>query len=162
MGDVYNSLLNKNMNKNLNNEKKQKILTFAMAGQEYGIDINYITTIIENEYPITRVPGAPKFIKGVINLRGDIVTIMELRHKLKLPSIEDTNETKIIVVNFEEIALGIKVDQVDEVVEILANSIEAITDISDKDISQYFSGLCKLNKRVIILLNIENIIKKDC
>jgi len=160
MKDTNKGELDKNLGENLDKAKTQKVLSFMFGNQEYGINISYITTIIENEYPITRVPGAPDYINGVINLRGDIVPIMELRRKLKLPSIDDTQETKIIVVNFKDITIGIKVEQVNQVIEIHRNSIEIVSGISYEDCSEYFSGLCKVNDRVIILIDIEKVIKK--
>ncbi|NMB98231.1 MAG: chemotaxis protein CheW [Clostridiaceae bacterium] len=160
MKDTYNVKIDKDINEGLNKDKRTKILSFVIGDQEYGIDISYITTIIENKFLITRVPGAPEYIKGVINLRGDIVPIMELRRKLKLPCVEDTPDTKVIVIDFQEILLGIKVDQVNEVIEISDSSVETISGISDDEISEYYKGICKIGDKVVILFDIENIIKK--
>jgi len=159
MKDVYNTRLNKNINTDTNNDKTIKILSFALDDQEYGIDISYISTVIENEYSVTRVPGAPKFIKGVINLRGDIVPIMELRSKLKLPLTEDTIDTKVIVVDFNEILLGIKVDKVHEVIEIPKSSIEPLSRISNEEISEYYQGISKVGERIITLIDVEKLLK---
>ena len=84
---------------------------------------------------------------------------MELRRK-QLPCVEDTPDTKVIVIDFQEILLGIKVDQVNEVIEISDSSVETISGISDDEISEYYKGICKIGDKVVILFDIENIIKK--
>jgi len=159
MKDTYGTKLNKNVGTDSNIDKTMKALSFALDDQEYGIDISYIVTVIENEYTVTRVPGAPEFIKGVINLRGDIVPIMELRSKLRLPLIEDTIDTKVIVVDYNEVLLGIKVDKVNEVIEISRSSIEPISRISNEETSQYYQGISKVGEKVITLIDIGKIIE---
>jgi len=159
MVNIYNTKINKDTGVNTNNDKTIKVLSFVLDDKEYGIDINYITTVIENDYSITRVPGTPKFIKGVINLRGDIVPIMELRNKLKLPPVEDTIDTKVIVVDFNEVLLGIKVDKVNEVIEIPKSSFEPLSSISDDENLEYYQGISKVGDKIIILIDIEKIIE---
>ncbi|HOJ09602.1 MAG TPA: chemotaxis protein CheW [Clostridiales bacterium] len=136
-----------------------KLLSFTLGTQEYGIDISFISTIVENNYSITRVPGTSDCMKGVINLRGDIVPVMDLRTRINLPGVEDTQETKIIIVNMEEYSVGIKVDQVNKVIEINKSTIEKVSGISGEDSSDFFSGLVKCDDRLIILLDIEEIAK---
>lgn len=160
MKDTYNIELISRSWKNKDEDKRIKLLSFTIGNQEYGIDISYITTIIENEYSVTRVPRAPEYIEGVINLRGDIVPIMDLRNKLRLDSVEDTPETKIIVVDFEGTVLGIKVDKVNEVIEISNTSVETISGISDEESSEYYSGISKIGDKVVILIDIAKIVQK--
>lgn len=160
MKDTYNIELSSSSGKSKVEDIRTKLLSFSIGNQEYGIDISYITTIIENEYSVTRVPGAPEYIQGVINLRGDIVPIMDLRNKLKLPSVEDTPETKVIVVDFEGVVLGIKVDQVNEVIEISGTSIETISGITDEESSEYYYGISKIGDKVVILIDIQKIVQK--
>jgi len=140
--------------------KYLQVLTLKLGDDEYGIDISKITTIIENNYSVTRVPGAPEYIQGVINLRGDIVPVMELRKKLKLAHAEDTEETKIIVVNVEDMMVGIKVDKVLEVIQLDRKSIDEISSADDEEVKGYFMGLGKYNDRVIILINAEKLVKE--
>lgn len=136
-----------------------QVLSFKLGEEEYGTDISNISTIIENNLPITRVPGTPDFIKGVVNLRGDIVPIMELRQKLNLPTVEDTEDTKIIVVNINEMIVGIKVDRVIEVLQIDKEFIGEASDMGKGKSGEYFTGLFKFKERIIVLMNAEKLIK---
>ncbi|NSW89863.1 MAG: purine-binding chemotaxis protein CheW [Firmicutes bacterium] len=136
-----------------------QVLSFKLGEDEYGMDIRNITTIIENNLPITRVPGVPPYIKGVINLRGDIVPVLELRRKLNLQPVEDTEDTKIIVVDIDDMTVGIKVDRVLEVVQLDKECIEEVSGIGDENSRDYFSGLGRIKDRVIILMDIEKVIR---
>ena len=75
----------------------RQFLVFKIGSQEYGVDIQKVVTIIEKDMNIARIPKTPDFIKGVINLRGEIIPVMDIRKRFKLPEIEDTEETRIIV-----------------------------------------------------------------
>ena len=101
-----------------------KFLTFFLAGEEYGIEILKVHEII-GMMAITTVPRTPKFIRGVINLRGKVIPIVDLRLKFGMESRDQTAETCIIVVNVEGLKIGIVVDQVSEVLNIDGSEIEA-------------------------------------
>lgn len=139
-------------------DKDARILSFSLGDDEYGMDIRNIDTIIENNLPVTRVPGAPSYIKGVVNLRGNVVPVLDLRIKLGLQLAEDTEETKIIVVNMADMAVGIKVDRVLEVKQVDKDCTEEAAYMRDDNSNKYYLGMGKINDKVIILLNVEKII----
>lgn len=143
--------------KNITNELR-KFLVFRLCSEEYGLDIQKITTIIEKDMEIARVPKTPAFLKGVVNLRGEIIPVISLRKKFKLPDDEYTEETRIIIVKLEEFTVGLIVDSVAEVVELDDDSIENITDISGDLSLDYITGVGKAEGRIITLLNLEKLV----
>jgi purine-binding chemotaxis protein CheW len=145
------------MNEIISNEVR-KFLVFKLCSEEYGLDIQKITTIIEKDMDIARVPKTPAFLKGVVNLRGEIIPVISLRKKFKLIDDEYTEETRIIIVKLEEITIGLIVDSVAEVVELDDDSIENITDISGELSLDYITGVGKADGRIITLLNLEKLI----
>lgn len=135
----------------------RKFLVFKLESEEYAIDIQKITTIIEKDMSIARVPKTPDYLKGVINLRGEIIPVINLRKRFKLQE-EDTKENRIIIVKLEDIAVGIIVDSVAEVVELDDNSIENITNIGGPMSFDYIMGVGKIDGRIITLLHLEKLI----
>jgi purine-binding chemotaxis protein CheW len=140
------------------NKGIKKFLVFKLCSEEYGLDIQKITTIIEKDMNIARVPKTPAFLKGVVNLRGDIIPVISLRKRFKLPDVEYTEETRIIIVKLDEIIIGLIVDSIAEVVELEDESIENITDISGELSLDYITGVGKAYGRIITLLNLEKLI----
>lgn len=138
-------------------ERKQYVV-FTLGKEEYGVDIKKVTTI-ERVMHTARVPKAPIFIKGVINLRGEIIPIMDLRLRFNLPVKEETDDTRIIIVKIEEMPIGIIVDSVAEVLELTEDSIENITNFSNDLSIDYLLGVGKVNDRIVTLLNIEKLLK---
>lgn len=136
----------------------RKFLVFKLKHEEYGIDIQKITTIIEKEMSIARVPKTPDFLKGVINLRGEIIPVINLRKRFNLDEGEDTEETRIIIIKLEDMLIGLIVDSVAEVVELNDDSIESITNIASDQSLDYIFGVGKVDGRIVTLLNIEKLI----
>ena len=136
----------------------KKFLVFKLGNEEYAIDIQKITTIIEKDMNIARVPKTPVYLKGVINLRGEIIPVINMRRKFNLTEEEDTEETRIIIVKLEDIAVGLIVDSVAEVVELNDDSIENITNIAGTLSFDYIMGVGKINGRIITLLHLEKLI----
>ncbi len=142
--------------KSLNKEVKQ-FVAFKVGDQEYGADIHKVS-IIEKALNTARVPTAPKYIKGVVNLRGDIIPIMSMRIKFDLPEIEEDDDTRTIIFKFNDALLGIIVDAVDEVVTMKEEDIDSVTTISNDRSLDYILGIAKVDGRLITLLNIEKMI----
>ena len=126
-----------------------------MGVETFGIDISYVDNIVRMQH-ITRVPDTPDYIKGVINLRGEIVPIMNLRLKMGLEEIEETKATRIIIIKLEQQAtVGLIVDQVNEVVTLDEDSIEKTTVDANNDMAGYISAIGKNKGELISLLNIQ-------
>lgn len=143
-------------NKSLDKEIKQ-FVAFKVGDQEYGADIHKVS-IIEKLLNTARVPTTPEYIKGVVNLRGEIVTVMSLRLKFDLPEIEEDDDTRTIIFKFNDALLGIIVDAVDEVVSLKENDIESVTSITNDRSLDYILGVAKVEGRLITLLNVEKLI----
>jgi purine-binding chemotaxis protein CheW len=142
-------------------KEKGKFLVFRLCIEEYGLDIRQITTIIEKDMNIARVPKTPDFMKGVINLRGEIIPVISLRKKFKLFDEGFTDETRIVIVRVDEISIGLIVDSVAEVLELDDESIENITDISGELSFDYITGVGKVHGRIITLLNLDKLISLE-
>lgn len=139
-------------------EAKQ-YLVFRLGNEEYGIDIHKITTIVEKNMDISRVPKTPAFVKGVINLRGEIIPVISLRLKFGLPEDTYGENTRIIIIKLEDLTAGLLVDSVAEVLTLDENSTENISSISGELSLDYISGVGKYNNRIITLLNLEKLIE---
>lgn len=136
----------------------KQFLVFRLHQEEYAIDTSQITSIIEKDMAIARVPDTPDFIKGIINLRGEIVPIMDMRKRFDLPPAEDTENTRIIIIRIDEIVLGLVVDSVSEVLHISDDSIENITNFSNGQTMDYVYGVGKVGDRVITILKLDKLI----
>jgi len=146
----------------INKVEEKKYLVFRIGDEEFGADIQKVTTIIEKNMPITRVPKTPDYIVGVINLRGDIIPIMDLRKKFNLPEIKDSEDTRIIIIRIEDILIGLIVDSVAEVVNLSEESVESINNFSSNLSMDYIFGVGKVDgRRIITIFNLENLIKLE-
>jgi purine-binding chemotaxis protein CheW len=137
-----------------------KFLTFFLAGEEYGIEILSVHEII-GMMPITSVPGTPDYICGIINLRGKIIPIVDLRRKFGMESKAQTSETCIIVVHVQGVEVGTVVDRVSEVLNIDAGEIEPPPSFGKDVNTDYILGIGKSQSKVKILLNIDRVIATD-
>ena len=135
-----------------------KVIAFSLRDEEYGLNIDYVQSI-ERLSPITRVPNVPSYVKGVINLRGNIIPLIDLQSKLNLGQVEYSESTRVIIVKFEEIELGFIVDKTSNVINIPSDAIEAAA--SSGFNTDYFEGIAKYEGRLIILVNLEEIIKTE-
>lgn len=134
-----------------------KYLTFALADEEYGIDIQYVNEIIGLQ-KITEVPDMPGYVKGVINLRGKVIPVMNVRLRFGFPEIEHTDRTCIIVLNLNDVIVGLIVDTVSEVLDIAESQIDPPPAIIKGESSKYIKGMGKVEDNVIILLDVKNLL----
>lgn len=137
-------------------ENKQYV-AFQIAEQEFGVDIHKVS-IIEKTLNITRVPTTPAYIRGVVNLRGEIIPVMDLRTKFGLPPKEADDDTRIIMLKFNEVTLGVIVDSVAEVVTFTEEELESVTSITNDRTMDYVVGIGRIDQRLITVLNIEKLI----
>ncbi len=137
--------------------QEDKFLTFPLASEEYGIDIRHVTEIIGIQN-ITYLPDAPPYVKGVINLRGKVIPVIDVRLRFAMEKREYDDRTCVVVVNFEDSSVGLIVDSVSEVIEIPKTNIEPSPNIRNGKASDFISGLGKVDDEVKILLNIQSLI----
>lgn len=135
---------------------KDKFLTFDLAEVGYGLEIRYVTEIIGIQ-KITDVPDMPSFIRGVINLRGKVIPVMDVRLRFNMPSRPYDERTCIIVVNLDGKSVGLVVDEVSEVLDIPAEEIEPAPN-SRKGKNRYIQGMGKVGEQVKILLDISRLL----
>ena len=142
-------------------EKGGKYLTFKLAGEEYGLEILKVKEII-GVMDITRVPRTPDFVRGMINLRGKVVPVIDLRTKFGFESTDATDETCIIVVEIdregESIQTGILVDSVSEVLDIPGEDIEDTPNFGEGVETRFILGMAKSRGGVKLLLDIERVL----
>lgn len=131
--------------------KVLKIITFKLGDEEYGLDITNVQSI-ERINHITRIPNAPSFVKGVINLRGNVNPIIDLGSMLNLEERPYTDHSRVIITRYEDIELGLIVDQTNDVIDVNPDAIEMVSSSSFE--SDYFGGIAKINGRLIILLKL--------
>jgi purine-binding chemotaxis protein CheW len=139
------------------NGQNGKFLTFFLAGEEYGIEILKVQEII-GMMLITPVPRTPHFIRGVINLRGKVITVVDLRLKFGMESKEQTEETCIIVVQTQGLQIGCVVDKVSEVLDINAEEIEDPPSFGVDVNTEYILGIGKSQGKVKLLLDIDKVL----
>jgi purine-binding chemotaxis protein CheW len=145
-------------------EKAGKYLAFVLGVEMYGLEILKVQEII-GLINITKVPRTPDFIRGVINLRGKVIPVMDLREKFGLESREDTERTCIIVVQVEErsqkATMGILVDEVSEVLDIKADSMEPPPSFGMNVDTDFIMCIGKIEDMVIMLLDIDRVLEKN-
>lgn len=155
------------MNENIINDiedieedtQKGKYLTFILDNESYGIGINNVTEIIGIQ-PITLVPELPDYIKGIINLRGKIIPVMDVRLRFKKSFREYNDRTCIIVVDMNDLSIGLIVDSVSEVLIILDQDIVPPPNLN-KISNRYIRGIGKIDKEVKLILDCDKLISDD-
>jgi purine-binding chemotaxis protein CheW len=144
----------------LEDTQQGRFLTFALEKEEFGIEINYVTEIIGMQ-PITPLPEMPFYIKGIINLRGKIIPLVDMRLKFKKNTTDYTDRTCIIVVDVNEISAGLIVDAVADVVAIEDENISPPPDFGTGIHNKYIHGIGKTNNAVKLLLDCEKLFSEN-
>ncbi|WP_096186977.1 chemotaxis protein CheW [Evansella halocellulosilytica] len=137
-----------------------KVIVFQLDNEEYGIDVQQVKSI-EKPQSITRVPQAPEYVEGVINLRGIITPIIDLRKRFQLDKVEHTNHTRMIIITINDMDLGFIVDGAHDVIDIVAESIAPAPEVVTGERAQHFNGVAKLENRLLLLLNIEKVMTEE-
>ncbi len=137
-----------------------KYLTFVLGQEEYGVEILKVREII-GMMDITSVPRTPDFVRGVINLRGKVIPVIDLRLKFGMEAAEATEQTCIIVVNVGEIEMGVVVDRVSEVLDIGSAEIEKTPSFGVSVETNFILGIGKTDEKVTILLDIGKVLARE-
>lgn len=141
-------------------QTEKQLVVFDLASEGYGVDIGAVREIIRMQ-EITRVPRTPEFVEGVINLRGKVIPVIDLRKRFGLHVADQSKDNRIVVVDIGKQDIGVIVDAVTEVLRISANSVEPPTSVITSADSDYLLGIVKLESRLIILLDLESVLSKD-
>jgi purine-binding chemotaxis protein CheW len=134
-----------------------QIVIFDLAGETYGADIQAVQAIVRMQ-PITSIPQAPPAVQGVINLRGKVNPVMDLRKRFGLEVTEETKDSRIVIVDIGDQDVGLIVDAVAEVTRIPLDSIEPPSEVVSTAETDYISGIAKFEDRMIILLDLDKVL----
>ncbi|MDD4699951.1 MAG: chemotaxis protein CheW [Oscillospiraceae bacterium] len=140
--------------------QKGRFLSLSLSEEVFALEIKYVTEIVGVQ-PITPIPEVPDYVKGIINLRGKIIPVIDMRLKFKKPSTEYTDRTCIIVVDIEQVSVGLIVDNVVEVVSIPDKDIVPPPDYRTGIQNRYIKGIGMVETKVILLLDCKKILSKD-
>ncbi|PMC38684.1 chemotaxis protein CheW [Bacillus sp. UMB0899] len=135
-----------------------KVIVFQLQDEEYGIPVQQVRSI-EKVQHITRVPRTAPYIKGVINLRGVVTPIIDLRKRFGMQELEDTESTRMIIVSKEDIEVGFIVDSANDVIDIHSDIIEPAPEVVGSVEVEYIQGVAKLEKRLIVMIDLEEVLK---
>lgn len=131
----------------------KEFVTFKLNQEHYGIDINNVENI-EKVLPITRVPYSSQYVKGVVNLRGIIVPVVDLRSRFGLEAKLATDESRIIIINLEDMKIGMLVDSSSEVLQISEDDIDASPNVKKDINNEFIKNIGKKNGRIIMLIDL--------
>jgi len=141
-------------------DAEEQLVIFELANEVYGVDIGRVQEIIRMT-TITRLPRAPEFVEGVINLRGKVIPVVDLKKRFGLQESERTKASRIVVVDVGDHTIGMVVDAVSEVLRVSSSSVEPPSPVVTTIESDYIRGIAKLEGRLIILLDLDKVLSWD-
>ncbi|MGO9014793.1 MAG: chemotaxis protein CheW [Dissulfurispiraceae bacterium] len=136
-----------------------QLVTFGLGGEEYAVDILKVQEINRMK-EITRVPNAPSYVEGVINLRGKVMPVIDLRKKFGLDSKENDAQSRIMIIDVQGMTVGLVVDAVSEVLRIPSDIVDPTPQVAAEAGTEFITGIAKLEDRLIILLDMDRLIGK--
>ncbi len=141
-------------------ENAVQFLSFSLGDEEYGVDILSVQEIRSWE-PVSRIPNVPAYEKGVVNLRGSIVPIVDLRQRFGLKYMDYTPLTVVVVLQAQSRTMGVVVDSVSDVVDVDKLTIQKAPDFGTKVSTEFINGLASVNDRMVMLLDVEKLLKLE-
>ncbi|PYZ93125.1 chemotaxis protein CheW [Salipaludibacillus keqinensis] len=137
-----------------------KVIVFQLKDEDYGVEVAQVRSI-ERVQHITRVPSTPDFVEGVINLRGVVTPIIDLRKRFAIQGLDHSETTRVIIVTVGQMDVGLVVDAANDVLDIPKNAIEPPPKVVGGLEAAYIRGVAKLEKRLLILLNLDKVLNPD-
>lgn len=138
----------------------QKVIVFKLKDDYYGVPVDQVESI-ERWEQITRVPNAPSFIKGVMNLRGEILPIIDLQARFEVGEANKTEESRLVVVQNQDLKVGLIVDEASDVVDLDEDRIDPAPETALANHSTYIYGVAKHTDHLLILLDLEKVLRQD-
>lgn len=142
-----------------NSELKQWV-TFKLEDETYGVEVGTVYEVLRYS-EIAPVPGAPSYVLGIINLRGNVVTVIDTRELFGLPLAEVTDNTRIVIIEIHDTVVGLLVDGVAEVVDLYENEVETSPSVGNEDSARFIAGVCNKEDTLIILVEFSKIMNID-
>lgn len=137
-----------------------KVVVFQLKEKEYAIPIQQVRGI-EKILHITRVPNTAHFVKGVINLRGVVTPIIDLRARFNLEESDYTDDSRIIIVHFDELEVGLIVDIANDVIDIPSANLEPQPEVVGTEAADFITGVAKIDKRLLILIDLKKVLNSE-
>ncbi len=135
-------------------------VTFHLAGETYGVNVMQVQEVLRYT-EIAPVPGAPHYVIGIINLRGNVVTVIDTRNRFALSPGEITDNTRIVIIEAEKNVVGILVDSVAEVVYLRQSEIETAPNVGNEESAKFIQGVCHKNNELLILIELDKLISDE-
>ncbi|GAB1258061.1 chemotaxis protein CheW [Aurantivibrio plasticivorans] len=135
-------------------------VTFRLAGETYGINVMQVQEVLRYS-EIAPVPGAPPYVLGIINLRGNVVTVIDTRHRFGLLAGEVNDNTRIVIIEADKHVVGILVDSVAEVVYLRQSEIETAPNVGNDDTAKFIQGVCHKNDELLILIELDKLLTDE-
>jgi len=136
---------------------QMQYVTFTLEDEVYGINVMQVQEVLR-EIEVAPVPGAPHYVTGIINLRGNVVSVIDARTRFGLPQRESTPLTRIIVIEAQQQIIGILVDSVAEVVDIEMSEIETAPNVGNEETARYIDGVLSLDEKLLILVDLNKLL----
>lgn len=146
-------------NSNIQDEVLQWV-TFGLAHEVYGINVLNVKEV-QRYSEISPIPGAPSYVIGILNLRGNVITVIDTRKKFALPADEVTDESRIIILEVENQEIGLLVDNVSEVVYIKNSEVDDTPQVGNEESARFIQGVCNKNNSLLILLDSGKILNDE-
>ena len=135
-------------------------VTFRLENESYGINVMQVQEVLRYT-EIAPVPGAPPYVLGIINLRGNVVTVIDTRSRFGLPDADTTDQTRIVIIEAENQVVGILVDAVAEVVYLRQSEIETTPNVGNEESAKFIQGVCHKNDELLILVDLEKLMSDE-
>jgi len=144
----------------IGNAEHRQCVTFRLNEEIYGINVMLVQEVLRVT-EIAPVPGAPNYVIGIINLRGNVVTVIDTRMRFGLPPKEMDDSTRIVIIEAENQTVGIVVDSVSEVVDVYANEIETAPNVGNDETARYIEGVVSRSEELLILVDLNKLLTDD-
>ncbi len=135
-------------------------VTFHLEGEKYGIKVMQVQEVLRMT-EIAPVPGAPHYVLGIINLRGNVVTVIDTRRRFGLPDVDSDDETRIVIIEANNNVVGILVDSVAEVVDLKVSEIETAPNVGNDESSKYIQGVSSRDDELLILVDVNKLLSDE-
>ncbi len=135
-------------------------VTFRLDNETYGINVMQVQEVLRYS-EIAPVPGAPSYVLGIINLRGNVVTVIDTRQRFGLEPAEIGDNTRVVIIEVDKQVIGILVDSVAEVVYLRQSEMETAPNVGNKDAAKFIQGVCNKNGELLILVELEKMLNED-
>ncbi|MDH5370628.1 MAG: chemotaxis protein CheW [Gammaproteobacteria bacterium] len=135
-------------------------VTFHLEGEKYGIKVMQVQEVLRMT-EIAPVPGAPHYVLGIINLRGNVVTVIDTRRRFGLPDVDPDDETRIVIVEANNNVVGILVDSVAEVVDLKMSDVETAPNVGNDESSKYIQGVSSRDEELLILVDVDKLLSEE-